>query len=418
MSVVDQPPHIHVYAVLPTSHYYRVILLSPNTDSEPSCSHHPPPAILSPLMASTTLKPVADLTVTDKKINFVGIVKTVTSPQKSKGPDYFITVTLVDETSPPEGFNFTFFNPIENQLPKLGDQGSAAFLSNVNISEYEGGLMGRGHQRSHIVCFSLQPDGEVKAITGGDCEVADAVKKRAKALLEWAANCQSLFNVEDSELDFQSQIPPANVSTAADVTTAPTQCDSQSSFVPPTFLTLMLHPTWKVSSLKDIQACSTVPSCFCVRVKVVQVLQPLDECCQLRCPKCKYKFPLTKGAGTECNNCAGKDKDSLAKLRFMFCISLLIQDATATCQVHLSDTDADEFFQGLLPANLHENPDTRKSLLTVLTTLTGRQEPFLPVQSPSAKDKSRPWIDCCVQSYSSSIGTQLRIVDTWFIHKV
>lgn len=342
----------------------------------------------------------------------MGIVKTVTAPQKSKGPDYFITVTLVDETSPAEGFNFTFFNPIENQLPKVADQGSAAFLSNINIFEYQDGLMGRGHQRSHIVCFSLQPDGEVKAITGDDCEVADAVMERAKALLEWAANCQSLFNVEDSELDFQSQIPPA------DVSTAPSHSDTQPSFVPPTSLTLMLHPTWNVSALKDVQASSTVPSCFHVRVKVLQVLQPLDECCQLRCPKCKYRFPLTEATGTECNNCARKDKDSSAKLRFMFCFSLLIQDATATCHAHLSDTDADEFFQGLLPANLHENPTTRKSLLAALTTLTGRQEPFLPVPSPSVTDKSRPWIDCCVLSYSSSKGTQLRIVDTWFLHKV
>lgn len=411
-TVVDQLPHIHVhvYAVLITSHYYRVIVLSPYPDLDSSGSHQPPP---SPLRLSATLKSIADLNVTDKKINFVGIVKSVTAPQKSKGPDYFITVILVDETSSHEGFNFTFFNPIEDQLPKLGDLGSAAFLSNVNISEYQGGLMGSGHQRSHVVCFSLQPDGEVKPITGIDCEVGDAVKERAKALLEWAASCQSLFNVEDSELDFQSQIPPLT-----DVSTVPSQCDSEPSFMPPTYLTLMLHPTWEVSVLKDVEACSAVPSCFRVRVKVLQVLQPLEECCQLRCPQCKYRFPLTKAAGTECNNCARKDEDSLAKLRFMFCFSVLIQDATATCRAHLSDTDADEFFQGLIPANLNENPNTQKSLLSALTTLTGRQEPFLPAQSPSVTDKSRPWIDCCVQSYSSSEGTQLRIVDTWLLHNM
>lgn len=361
---------------------------------------------------SSALKPIADLTPTNQKINFVGIVKSVTAPQKSKGPDYFITVTLIDETSSTEGFSFTLFNPIEGQLPRLGEPGSAAFLSNVNISEHQGSLIGQGHQRSRIVCFSLQPDGEVNAIIGVECEVTDAVKERAKALLKWATNSQTLFsNVEDSEFDFHSQTPR---------TDAPEEYESQSNFMPPTFLTLMLHPTWEISDLKDVQACPNVPSCFRVRVKVLQVLQPLNECCQLRCPECKYRFPLTEAAGTECSNCKSNDKDTMAKLRFMFCLSLLIQDATATCQAHLTDTDADEFFQDLLPANLHENPITRESLLTLLSVLTGRQEPFLllPVQTPSMTDTSRPWIDCCIQSYSSYKGTQLRIVDTWFLHKV
>lgn len=364
----------------------------------------------SPVKMST-LKSITDITLTDKKIDFVGVVKKVSVPQKSRGPDFFISVTLIDETSSPEGFTFTFFNPIEDQLPKLGDPGSVAFLSNMNITEYEGNLLGRGHQRSRVIRFTLQPDGDMKSTS--DANLPTSVRERAKALLEWVVSSQPLLSsLEDSELDSQSQAPPlANHS-------VPSQSDSDLNFVPPTFLTLMLHPTWEISSLKDVQACQNVPSCFRVRVKVLQVLHSLNNCCQLRCPECKYKFPLTQTAGTECDSCTNRDKASSPKLRFMYCLSLLISDATATCQAHLSDTGADDFFRDLLPANLHESPTTRESLLKILTTLTGRQDPFLPIQSPSLADKSKPWIDCCVQSYPSCKGTQVRIMDTWFVKKV
>jgi hypothetical protein len=355
---------------------------------------------------------IVDLTLTNQKTNFVGIIKSVSIPQKSKGPDYFISVTLIDESSPADGLVFTFFNPVENHLPKFGDPGSAAYLMNIKIVEYEGDLLGRGHQRSRVVCFSMQSDGEMKSsLTNSD--VPTAVTERARALLDWVATAQPQLNiVEDSQLDSEYQNFPPHVPPPTDLLSS-TEKSTESNFMPPIFLTLMLHPTWEVSSLKDTETFERVPSRFRVRVKVLQVLQPLRECCQLRCPECKYKFPLEM-AGRECDKCTSRDETGAPKLRFMYCLSLLVGDDSATCKVHLSDTDADEFFRDLLPANLNESHNTRESLLKVLRRLSGRLDPFLPPESSFWADKTRPWIDCCVLTYPSCKGTQLRIVDTWF----
>ena len=275
---------------------------------------------------------IADITPTNQKISFVGVVKSVSVPQRSKGPDYFISITLIDESSPSDGLVCTFFNPLENHLPKFGEPGSVAYLVNMKIVEYEGDILGRGHQRSRVVCFTKHADGEMKSTTT-DSDVPTAVKERARALLDWVATARPQLNImEDSQLDSEYQnLPPSRLSPPADHFSS-TADSSESNFMPPTFLTQMSHPTWEVSTLKDVEACQSVPSRFRLRVKVLQVLQPLKECCQVRCPKCKYKFPLEM-AGMECENCTSTNENDTSELRFMYSMSLLIGDASATCKV-------------------------------------------------------------------------------------
>ena len=382
------------------------------SDSQlPLCSHQQTAVMQSPLRVSA-LPSIADITLTDQKINVIGIVKSVSTPQKSRGPDFFVSAVLIDESSPTDGLPFTFFNPIENLLPKFGDLGSAAYLVNVKITNFEDKMLGCGHQRSQVICFSLQPNGEMVSTSSADSNVPSAVKERAKALLEWVCSAQPLLStVEDSQLDSQSQALSSPLPTF--LTSRPSE--SESIFVPPTPPTLMLHPTWPISTLREVQDCQNIPSCFRIRVKVLQVLQPLDECCQLRCPKCKYQFTHTNSK--VCDNCTTGTSGGSPELRFMYCLSFLVGDTSATGQAHLSDTDADEFFQDLSPVNLSENLTVRDSLMKVLSTLTGRPEPFLTPNSPSSllTDSCVPWTDCCVQSYPSCKGTQLRIVDTWLV---
>ena len=383
---------------------------------------------------------ISDVRVTEQKINVIGVVKSVSVPQKSRGRDYFVSVVLIDETAPVDGLPFTMFNPVESLLPKFGNPGSVAYLINVNkVIDYEGSLLGFGHERSRVVSFSLQPNDEMTSTASAGNEVPSDVRERARALLEWVASAQpSLSVVEDSELlDTPSQsqcvlpldLPHTPTATLPSTTAAPptpanepnnySNATERSRFIPPTFLTVVLHPTWEISTLGEVQNCQSVPSCFHVRVKVLQVLQPLNECCQLRCTECKYRFSSTDTQPcTECDNCARifYKPASPPKLRYMYCLSLLIGDTSATCQAHLSDTDADEFFQDMSPADLNESPAAGEALLNVLTTLAGRPDPFL-VSSDSSllTAKAVPWIDCCVQTYNSCEGVQLRIVDTLFL---
>ena len=345
----------------------------------------------------------------------MGVIKTSSLPRKSKGPDYFTSCTLIDETSPVDGIAFTFFNPKENQLPKLGPPGSVAYLQSMELSDYQGSLQGRGHERSRVICFNMEPD--AKIVSSSSTEVASEVMQRVEALLEWVVSAQPLLG---SAGDPHQVLSP---SSASPTHSLPKQ--SESNFNPPTFLTLTFHPTWEISSVESIKSCSKVPSCFRACVKVLQVLQPLEQCCQLRCPHCKYRFSPTHEAGASCTNCRRRGKTALPKLRFMFCLSLLVRDASASVCVHLSDTDADDFFQELQPVNLHDNPSSRDTLLSVLYSLTGGHDPFLSssLSSPSSSSSSspslkyRPWVDCCVQSYPSDKGTQFRIVDTWYVRQ-
>ena len=416
---------------LPAEHSLHVLIFPPlktcaklcvsPTDSQLSGPASQPGSVPKSPLAGSSLPPIADIVLVEHKIRVIGVVKSVSAPQKSRGPDFFISVVLIDETSPSDGLPLTLFAPVQNQLPDIGDPGCVAYMMNIKITEYDGSLLGCGHQRSKVVCFSSSPNGGISLTGGGDSDISGAVRERASFLLEWAATAQpALLSTEPSQLPLESQavsslpLPPS---------TSPSQRDPELVFEPPTFLTVMFHPTWPLSTLRDVLDDSRdVPSCFRVRLKVLQVVMPLDDCCQLRCPKCKRRFPSSSsseddgGSNRECERCS--DGDSVVLTRFMYCLSLLVGDASgATSLAHLSDTNADEFFQNLPPANLMGSPSLRRSLLKILTSLCGGRDPFPTPEDPPSllSDKSRPWINCCVQT-SSCKGTQLRIVDTWFLN--
>ena len=408
-------------------------MLSPDSQL-PGPSNQPASVPLSPLRGGSSVLPLSDITIVDHKINILSVVKTVSLPQKSRGPDYFISVVLIDETNSSDGFPLTLFAPEENELPQVGDPGSVVYLTNVKITEYEGSILGCGHQRSRVVCFTSQSDsGEMVAKGGDDADVPNNVRQRAQFLLEWVATAQpALVTVEPSQLPPESQTttsvaPAANPSSSIQVdpaanTSSSVQVDSGPVFEPPTFLTVMFHPTWPLCTLRDVLGSSAVPLGFRLRVKVLQVAQPLDQCCQLRCPQCKHHYPPSQeeenqGSNGECERCSEGEP---VNLRYMYTLSLLVGDLSGvTSLVHLTDTDASDFFRNLPPADLNEDSTTRESLLKILRSLCGGEDPFSTSSDPQRllSDKSRPWIDCCVQTYPSWKGAQLRIIDTWYIRQ-
>ena len=360
----------------------------------------------SPRMSA--LRPIASLSLADRKVDLVGVIKTSSTPQKSKGPDYFTTATLIDETSQSEGLPVTFFNPVESHLPQLGPAGCVAYVQNVSLSEYEESLHASGHERSRVVCFSKGPSGEV--VSSSRDKVTSEEMQRVEALLEWVAVAQPLAEVAEDSTESPSHTSPPPSHPSLPPTT---------SLSPPLFLTLTFHPTWRLSSLETIKSCEKVPSLFRVRVKVLQVLHPLQQCCQLRCSQCKYRFSENYKSSDNCPRCTEKrmGQADVPKLRFMFCFSLLVSDSTGQMCLHLSDTNADEFFQNLQPANLTDSSPTRESLLEIFRSLTGSYDPFLPIPSDSSPSSSsfRPWVDCCIQTYPSRKGKQFRVVDTWYV---
>ena len=407
------PIHLHIlpFPCLPPSVPHSSPPPPPLSSSSPpsltldsQLSGSLPPTL--PLPRKSALRPIASLSLADRKIDFIGVIKKSSTPQKSKGPDFFTTATLIDETSQPEGLPVTFFNPIESQLPRLGPAGCVAYVQNVNFSEYQEILQACGHERSRVMCFSREPGGEV--VSSSRDEVALEVMQRVEALLEWVAVAQPLTEAAEDSIQSPSHTTPPPPHPSLPPLT---------SLSPPLFLTLTFHPTLELSSLESIKSSEKVPSLFRARVNLLQVLHPLHQCCQLRCSQCKYRFSENYKAGNNCPRCVEKrmGQADAPKLRFMFCFSLLVSDSTGQMCLHLSDTNADEFFRNLQPASLTDSPPTRESLLEIFCSLTGSCDPFLPTTSDLSPSSFRPWVDCCIQTYPSEKGKQFRVVDTWYV---
>ena len=293
------------------------------------------------------------------------------------------------------------------------------YMTGVKITEYEGALLGCGHEWSRVMCFDSPID------DGGNMEVPSDVRERVNFLLEWVATARpALVTVEDSQLPPDESQPQTNslLHTSPPDNATTSQTTSEHEFSPPTFLTVMFHPTWPMSNLTEVLG-SKILTCYRLRVKVLYVMLPqeLDDCCQQRCPQCKQPFPISgeDDSGRVCEECSAESTEPVSP-RLMYCLSVLVGDSTGlTSPAHLTDTDADEFFHDLPPANLREDHRSRQSLLKALTKLCGGRDPFVvPHEEPSAlmADRTRPWINCCIQSYPSCRGTQLRIVDTWFVN--
>ena len=178
----------------------------------------------------------------------------------------------------------------------------------------------------------------------------------------------------------------------------------------------------KPSTLKSIKAFPQVPYKFVTRVKVARVgPAPLKDFCQLRCCKCKHKFPTPASnhedhaltAGDPCPRCKGSDPDAPPELRFIYVFSLFVKDSSTSdaMELYVTDEDAEQFLPQLPPANLYTNSRAEEALLDCLYYLTGGNDPFFDL--PPDRAYPRPWMECGVLSYRSYSGRVCyRIFDT------
>ena len=104
--------------------------------------------------------PLKDLKLNMGKINVAGVVDFFKQPQQSRGNDYFISLSLIDKTTPTNPMSTIVFQPIESKLPKIDRIGRIVLLRNVNVGSFNDHLQVVAYKFSTFLVFppdSLSP---------------------------------------------------------------------------------------------------------------------------------------------------------------------------------------------------------------------------------------------------------------------
>ena len=142
-----------------------------------------------------TYTKIANLKPYDEKVNVFAVVKDFHSPAKSRGTDYYLTMTIVDESSPEEGVHCNIFNRQENRLPHVRSVGDIVCLHRMYVNEYGGEPQLVSRKYSSAICFDGRAETKIVPRTGSvSYTFASEEYDRVKQLREW-----SLQQTEDNE---------------------------------------------------------------------------------------------------------------------------------------------------------------------------------------------------------------------------
>ena len=301
---------------------------------------------------------LADLRPHKDKVDVFGVVKDFQPPMKSRGTDYYVTMTLVDESSTKEGIHCNIFNREENRLPHIKNIGDVVCLHRMYVDEYGGAPQLVSRKYSSTICFDGRVGTKVVPRTGSmSYTFKEEECKRVKQLRKWyqrqdKKNPMAMANKPASDQAMQQtngQLGGQQASHKEDGQQASRKEDGQqvtreedgqqatreedreqatreedeqqasreqdgqqeldSAEATKTSIndikivssvsvaiTTTLHPNIQFTSIKDVIATEKVPSKFRCRVKVMGIVSPLsvEEMVVLRCNECSYLTPVPR----------------------------------------------------------------------------------------------------------------------------
>ena len=97
---------------------------------------------------------IGELVSGENKTAVCGIIKYFKPPTRSKGLDYYVTVALVDLSSPSTSLSCTLFNPCDEKLPRIHSVGDVVIIKGLRTSSYQGVVQARGHEHTLIAVFN------------------------------------------------------------------------------------------------------------------------------------------------------------------------------------------------------------------------------------------------------------------------
>ena len=301
---------------------------------------------------------LADLRPPKDKVDVFGVVKDFRPPMKSKGTDYYITMTLVDESSTEEGVHCNIFNREENRLPHIQNIGDIVCLHRMYVNEYGGAPQLVGKKYSSALCFDGHVGTKVAPRTGSisytftqeECERVKQLKKwsqrqdrknpmamankpvsdQARQQTTGQLGGEQASHEEDGEQasheedgeqasreedgrqtsreedgrqtsreeDGRQTSREQNGEQELDSAEATKSSVNDIKIVSSVSvaITTTLHPDIQFTSIKDVIATEKVPSKFRCRVQVMGIVSPLsvEEMVVLRCNECSYLTPVPR----------------------------------------------------------------------------------------------------------------------------
>ena len=134
-----------------------------------------------------TYTQLADLRPPNNKVYVFGVVKDFRPPTKSRGTDYYLTMTLVDESSTEEGIHCNLFNREKNRLPQIQTIGDIVCLHRVYVNEYGGAPQLVSRKYSSAICFDGRVGTRVVPRTGCvSYTFNQEERERVKQLRKWS----------------------------------------------------------------------------------------------------------------------------------------------------------------------------------------------------------------------------------------
>ena len=188
-----------------------------------------------------------------------------------------------------------------------------------------------------------------------------------------------------------------------------------------TSCTITEHPCIPFTSLKDINACSTVPYKFRCRVKAVVYLpSDVKNFIQRSCQSCKYLLAesswsaVNLSAPVLCPQCN-------QETRLVFLFSFVLEDESGLLHAMVFDKDVTSFFPELSsPEDFLRQPNLQEALLELMIFMTQNPENSIEFVNQDPGDDKRPWLELCISSYfpdaNKDCGKVLyRVFDSTFV---
>ncbi|ELU00652.1 hypothetical protein CAPTEDRAFT_225881 [Capitella teleta] len=186
----------------------------------------------------------------------------------------------------------------------------------------------------------------------------------------------------------------------------------------PAAATLPCHAHQPISSLQQVQNHQT-PYKFRVRVKVLELSpEPTKphSICQIYCHECHFLSPYPESLQCQINDkpwlemrddngdfrCPTQNCNS--QIQTVFMMKLLLHDGDSSLRVGLWGNEAVKFLHDFSPSDVLLNEDLFASVSRSLLEICPK-----PTQT---FDANRPWIECCVMSFSRNTDKKYLIFDT------
>ena len=134
-----------------------------------------------------TYTQLADLRPPKDKVYVFGVVKDFRPATKSRGTDYYLTMTLVDDSSTEEGIHCNLFNREKNRLPHIQTIGDIVCLHRMYVNEYGGAPQLVSKKYSSAICFDGRVGTRVVPRTGCvSYTFTQEERARVKQLRKWS----------------------------------------------------------------------------------------------------------------------------------------------------------------------------------------------------------------------------------------